>query len=69
MYRKKTLSLQSTLTPFPDPITFILIYRSSFCPQAAFENAMSKAGIKVCASQNENTSFGPVIRSLEKVSI
>jgi hypothetical protein len=69
MYRKKTLSLQSTPTPFSDPITFPLMYKSSFCPQAAFENAMSKAGIRVCASQNENTSFGPVIRSLEKVSI
>lgn len=29
------------------------------------ENATSNAGINVCASQKEKTSFGPVIKSYE----
>lgn len=30
---------------------------------AYFANILSKVGIRVCASQNENTSLGPVMRS------
>lgn len=29
------------------------------------ERAISKAGIKVCASQKENTNFGPVINNYQ----
>lgn len=32
--------------------------------KAPAHKTLSKAGISVCASQNENTSFGPVMRSL-----
>jgi len=36
--------------------------------QAALENAMSNAGMRVWASQKENTNLGPVIKSLGRVS-
>lgn len=36
--------------------------------QGFFANAISKAGISVCASQNENTNFGPVISNCTLIS-
>jgi hypothetical protein len=44
------------------------MYKFSVSSQAALEKAMSKAGIRVCASQKEKTNLGPVIRSWEKFS-
>jgi len=53
----------------PRPLNFSSYVQFFIWSHAALEKAMSKAGIRVCASQKEKTSLGPVIRSLERVSM